>query len=213
MSKLSDKQRAWLKKLGAVVNSGNGGGAEVAAPPEPHLITVSATAARKPQPAGAAPGKVASGVRGDAVGGILPVPLPDAGNRTCICLIINNTDQTLILDPVSATEVSDADSIGLAHGEYKSKPPPRINPQQKDAKFRAVNKSVPILDIHTAGVEGRVRYFLDDQKKSAWKLHFDNPALKTHGNSGDAFGHELLREVRPAIPYSEYFITQSTNVG
>jgi hypothetical protein len=187
MSKLSDKQRAWVKKFGAVVNSGNGGGPEVAAPPEKlNIITVSATATRQPQPAGAAPGKVALGARENAVGGILPVPIPDAGNRTCICMIINNTDQTLILDPVSATEVSDADSIGLAHGEYKSKPPARINPQQKDAKFRAVNKSVPILDIHTAGVEGRVRYFLDDQKKSAWKLHFDNPALKTHGNSGDA---------------------------
>src|SRR5690242_3141985 len=40
MSKLSDKQRAWLKKLGAVVNSGDGGGAEVAAPEKLNIITV-----------------------------------------------------------------------------------------------------------------------------------------------------------------------------
>jgi peptidoglycan hydrolase-like protein with peptidoglycan-binding domain len=186
MSNLSDKQRAWLKKLAAVASSGDGDKAETAVPAEPHLIIVSATAERETQPARPAPAKVASGVKEAAVGGILPIPLPDAGNRTCICMIINNTDQTLILDPVSASEVSDESAIGLSHGEYKSKPPPRINPQQKDAKFRAVNKSVPILDIHATGVEGRVRYFLDDQKKAFWKLHFDNPAVKTDGNSGDA---------------------------
>jgi len=177
-SKLTAEHRAWFVKLGAVVRSSGGVAvAEPAAPP----------AQGKPAgPAGSGAKVAAVGATVGQVGGILPIPVPDVGNRSCVCFVINNTDQTLILDPASAAEVDDADKIGLGHGEYKTKPPARINPQQKDAKFKAVNKTVPIVNVHTAGVEGRVRYFIDDQKKTSWTLHFNNPAIKTSGNSGDA---------------------------
>src|ERR1043165_3779197 len=107
--------------------------------------------------------------------------VPDIiGSRTCNVLVINNTSATLLLDESSLDE-NNKDSSG----EYKTKPPKRIDPQRKDSHFKAVNKSIPIIGTHTAGVDRKVRYFLDDQKKTSWTIHFDNPAVKTSGNSAD----------------------------
>src|SRR5579864_3579132 len=123
--------QAWLQELETIL------GAAVSSP---------ASEAEQPSPAS---------TKSSLVGGVGDIPDP-VGTISCTCAIINNTDQILLLDPASANEVNDSDKIGLAHGKYNAKPPQRINAQQKDGKFKAVNKQIFILP-HTTGVEGRVR--------------------------------------------------------
>jgi hypothetical protein len=169
MSKLSDKQRAWLKKLGAVVNSGDGGGAEVAAPAEPRIITVSATADRKTPPAGPGANKVATAApagnkavaangptteskEGIAPAAVLPIIIPiiiAKAKITCKCQIINDTNQTLEFDVFSLDNPN-------GNG-FEKAPPIKISPGGKD-DFVVVNKP-PFL----VGVEGQVEYTIDGE--------------------------------------------------
>jgi hypothetical protein len=105
------------------------------------------------------------------------------GPLSVTCMVNNNTQQTLQLDPKSREEIDDdsGKTMGIAHGEYKEFPPSLIKAEDQTAKFVAVNKtqSIIIADIHTAGVEGFVKYFVDDQK-TAWVLHFNNPRAGTN---------------------------------
>jgi peptidoglycan hydrolase-like protein with peptidoglycan-binding domain len=179
-SKLTADQKAWLKKLGTVINSSDGADDQKAAPSK------LAAPARGTQPAGQ---KSQTGDRKELTES-LGVPglgdIPDlagkvAGPLKCTCMIQNNTEQTFVLDPASRNEIDDdsGKTMGIAHGEYQEFPPTTIKAGDQTAKFVAVNKTqdLIIVEIHTAGAEGFVRYFLDDEKKTTLTLHFNNPRV------------------------------------
>jgi hypothetical protein len=165
MSKLSDKQRAWLKKLGSVVNSGDGAGAEVAAPAEPHLITVSATADRKTQPAGAGGNKlattapvgdkaVAAGNKNDIVGIGIPGLLDPS--ITVKVTIINRS-------PFDLERASNSAKLENPTVCKFVKAPPAELPANSGAQtFEISNNSIPGF-----GCGGEVSYnVVDDDKKT-----------------------------------------------
>jgi Putative peptidoglycan binding domain len=174
---LSPEQRAWLKDLGSIVGK---------APVE--------DSKEKPE-AGAEKGSQSSEKKslvgapgGDdkaALVGFTPLDIPGiviekiAGPVSAACMINNNTELVLKLDG-GGDEIDDdsGKTMGLAHGEYKEFPPGAIKGGDQSAKFSAVNKTsldLPILGkVHFKGVEGFVRYVIDEQK-TAWVLHFSNP--------------------------------------
>ncbi len=128
------------------------------------------------QTAGEAQNVSAPGTQSDLVGigpgDIIPVIKDLLGPLSATCKVTNNTELTLTLDSSSLKEKPQS-------GEFKSPPPLQIAKGKEE--FVAVNKSV--LGVHTAGVEFKVRYFIDDQK-TAWTMHFDNP--RVGDNSADA---------------------------
>src|SRR5207248_2614339 len=67
--------------------------------------------------------------------------------------IANHTDQTLELDESSVKE--------LAHGEFNQFPPDEIKPGSEDGSFIAVSKTKAGAAL--TGVEGEIRYLLDDK--------------------------------------------------
>jgi hypothetical protein len=106
-----------------------------------------------------APGKEAlAGVQGDTVKGLGPIPTPTS--VTCTVTVSNKTTRTLKLDSSSANPES---------GVFDIKPKD-INPGQS-AKIKA-RSSEP---ISFNGVEFTVKYFLDDEKKTVWPIHFKVP--------------------------------------
>jgi hypothetical protein len=180
-SNLTAAQRAWLKKLGAVVSSsGDGADDEKAAP------TKLAAPVRGAQPAGKKnltddQKELTKGIGVPGLGDIPDLAGKVAGPLKCTCMIQNNTDRDFILDPASRNEIDDdsGKTMGIAHGEYQDFPPTSIKAGDQTAKFVAVNKTqdLIIIEIHTAGAEGFVRYFLDDEKKTTLTLHFNNPRV------------------------------------
>jgi peptidoglycan hydrolase-like protein with peptidoglycan-binding domain len=179
-SKLTADQKAWLKKLGTVISSSDGADDEKAAPAK------LAAPVRGTQPTDQ---KSLTGDRKELTES-LGVPglgdIPDlagkvAGPLKCTCMIQNNTEQTFVLDPASRNEIDDdsGKTMGIAHGEYQEFPPTTIKAGDQTAKFVGVNKTqdLIIVEIHTAGCEGFVRYFLDAEKKTTLTLHFNNPRI------------------------------------
>jgi peptidoglycan hydrolase-like protein with peptidoglycan-binding domain len=188
MSNLSEKQRAWLKKLGAVVNSGDGGGAEVAAPAEPHLITVSATATRKTQPAGpggnkvatAAPAgdkAVAAGNKSDLVGIGIPGLLDPS--ITVKVTIINRS-------PFDLERASGSAKLENPTVCKFVRPPPAELPANSAAQtFEISNNSVPGF-----GCGGEVSYnIVDDDKKTSVFFKWERGFIPSRKHT---------EEVRPA---------------
>jgi hypothetical protein len=191
MSKLSDKQRAWLKKLGAVVNSGNGGGTEVAEPTEkPNIITVSATATRQPQPVGQGTQKVAAPAR------------PSAGDKAVAAGDKNDLVGIGIpgvLDPSITVKVTIINrspfDLERASGSAKlenptvckfTKPPPAELPANGPAQtFEISNNSIPGF-----GCGGEVSYnIVDDDKKSSVFIKWERGFIPSRKHT---------EEVRPA---------------
>ena len=190
MSKLSEKQRAWLKKLGAVVNSGDGGGTEVAAPAEKlNIITVSATAERKIQPAGQADKKapaaapngdrsVASGSKSDLVGGIPGVLDPGI---TVKVTIINRSPFDLERAPNSAK----LENPKVC--KFVKAPPAEIPANSGAQTFEISNNSVPGF-----GCGGEVSYnVVDDDKKTSVFIKWERGFIPSRNH---------VEEVRPANP-------------
>jgi peptidoglycan hydrolase-like protein with peptidoglycan-binding domain len=101
----------------------------------------------------------------DIIPPVIPIIKDILGPLSATCKITNNTERTLILDPASLKEEPTS-------GRFKQPPPLEI-PKGKE-EWIAVNKST--LGLHFAGVEFKVRYFIDDQK-TALEMHFDNPRV------------------------------------
>lgn len=101
----------------------------------------------------------------DIIPPVIPIIKDILGPLSAICKVTNNTEHTLILDPASLKEKP-------ISGQFKQPPPVEI-PKGKE-EWIAINKST--LGLHFAGVEFKVRYFIDDQK-TAWEMHFDNPRV------------------------------------
>lgn len=164
-------QRAWVKQLATL------GGAPAADQPTPG----------KPPAQPGAPKALTGDKHAIKKGLFDPTDIPVeivktvAGPHSCTVRINNNTDATLQLDPRSLVEVDDEAQIGLSHGEYNSFPPDPVTPKQSGTEFKASSKT--FLGMASAGVEGRVRYILDDQN-TAWTIHFDNPHFEK--NTADA---------------------------
>jgi peptidoglycan hydrolase-like protein with peptidoglycan-binding domain len=220
MSKLSDKQRAWLKKLGGVVNSGDGGGAQVAAPSEPRLVTLTATIDRKAQPAGQAGKKAATAAPADSKEGIAPalilpavIPVIIAKAKiTCKCQIVNDSNQTLQFD---------VSSLDNPNGNgFEKAPPLKISPGGKE-DFVVVNKA-PFL----VGVEGQVEYTIDDQTHAffRWERSRDQdiPLIGSNSAASAEFRDNKHNKVDSAIykvralpdnPQADSFIFQISGKG
>jgi len=113
---------------------------------------------------------------GDLPGKVLE--LADAHSNTC--RITNNTSVPLRLDPASLKEVDNEQAIGISHGKYDSFPPDPVAPGSA-GEFRASSNTV--LGKTLTGVEGRVRYFLDDQG-TAWTFHHNNPFVGSNDADG-----------------------------
>jgi hypothetical protein len=117
----------------------------------------------------------------DPVGVLLPdIPeIPDnpvTGKFTCTVRIVNNTNNDLLLDTATASN--------LDHGKYDKFPPSKIE-KGKEEEFVAIDAAVVLPGgIRTTGVEGRVRYFTDSAKKTSWTVHFDMP--RAGKNSADS---------------------------
>ena len=190
MSKLSDKQRAWLKKLGAVVNSSDGAGVEVAAPSEPHLITVSATAERKIQPAPPAGKKVvaaapigeksvAAGNKNDIVG--IGVPGVLDPSITVKVTIINRSPFDLERAPNSAK----LENPKVC--KFVKAPPAELPANSGAQTFEISNNSIPGF-----GCGGEVSYnIVDDDKKSSVFIKWERGFIPSRNH---------VEEVRPANP-------------
>ena len=170
---LTSDQRAWLSELGTLVSQAP---AEVADDEEATLPDGSRKAL--------AGERVAS--TNEALVGFGPEDIPGAiakkllGPLNVTCMINNNTGQSLKVDRASLSEIDDDSgrTMGIAHGEYQEFPPSQIKAEDQSAKFSAANKETDlvIVTVRTAGVEGFVRYFIDEQK-TAWVLHFNNPRV------------------------------------
>ena len=180
---LSSEQRAWLKELGTILGE---------APVE--TVEESSANSRKSKGGGADKnallGEGGAGNQEGLVGGVDDIPekviKKVLGPLSVTCAINNNTQQTLRLD--SGREEIEDDSgktMGIAHGEYTDFPPSLIKGEDQSAKFAAINKKTDlvIVEVRTAGIEGFVRYFIDEQK-TAWVLHFNNP--RVGANTADA---------------------------
>jgi peptidoglycan hydrolase-like protein with peptidoglycan-binding domain len=185
------EQRAWIAELGILVGAPVADAADAEAAAGPSSGKQKSAPARQaadredvvaPADASARTTKALAGDKSGLVGGLIPDPvdvLKDvAGPLSATCKVSNNTKATLKLDPKSLEE-KDGDS-----GEFKSPPPPQIE-AEKDGEFVGANKtSVPILNLHFAGIDRRVTYFLDDEQKTTWTLHFVNPREgKNHGDA------------------------------
>jgi peptidoglycan hydrolase-like protein with peptidoglycan-binding domain len=169
---LSREQRSWLKDLGDLVGE---------APTEtledkPEQGAKEGAQDTKKKSLVGAP----TGDEKEALVGFSPLDIPTGlaekllGPLSVTCMINNNTEQALKLDSGDVTS-----------GEYKDFPPSLIKAEDQSSKFVAVNKTQDLLivKIHTAGVEGIVRYLVDEQK-TAWVLHFNNP--RVGDNTADA---------------------------
>ena len=104
-----------------------------------------------------------------------PIIAKLAGPLSATGIIQNNTQQTLRIDFASFDEHEDGSgkTMGISSGEYEDSPPEVIQPGEQNARFKGVNVELA-LGIRLKGVEGFIRYFLDEQK-TAWILHFNNP--------------------------------------
>ena len=112
----------------------------------------------------------------DIIPPIIPVIKDLLGPLSATCKVTNNTPHTLILDPASLKEEPN-------WGLFKQPPPFEI-PTGKE-EWIAINKST--LGLHFAGVEFKVRYFIDEQK-TAWEMHFDNPRVKDSKSDAQVIG-------------------------
>ncbi len=125
----------------------------------------------------------APGEKGDLVKGIGPsVGDNPVFPNPCVatCKITNHTDQTLHLDPQSLETSDDEDKVGISSGHYKKAP---ADPLPKgDNEFIATSDGgwTPIGYLYPEGAVGIVRYFLDDQKTTAWKITFHVPRSGTN---------------------------------
>ena len=180
---LSSEQRAWLKELSTLV--GEAPPAEIEEQTDDGPRGDVRGAQRK-----ALVGDPGGGDKEALVGGVEDIPekviKKVLGPLSVTCTINNNTQQTLRLD--SGRDEIDDDSgktMGIAHGEYTDFPPSLIKAEDQSAKFAAINKKTDlvVVEVRTAGIEGFVRYFIDEQK-TAWVLHFNNP--RAGGNTADA---------------------------
>jgi len=188
MSTLSEKQRAWLKKLGAVVNSGDGGGAEVAEPP-PRMIIVHAESVRRAPtqpggqgaqkvPAAGAPGeKAAAGNKSDLVGIGIPGILDPS--ITVKVTIINRS-------PFDLERASGSAKLENPTVCKFTKPPPAELPANGPAQtFEISNNSVPGF-----GCGGEVSYnIVDDDKKTSVFIKWERGFIPSRKHT---------EEVRPA---------------
>jgi hypothetical protein len=148
-----------------------------AAVPEPSGVRPRDSGMEQVSPGGQAAGPETAAPQGQTrlgigPGDVFPVIKDVLGPLSATCKVTNNTEHTLILDPASLGEKPQS-------GEFKSPPPPEI-PKGKE-EWIAVSKSLG--GLHFAGVEFKVRYFIDEQK-TAWTMHFDNP--RVGDNSADA---------------------------
>jgi peptidoglycan hydrolase-like protein with peptidoglycan-binding domain len=170
---LSKEQRAWLNTLGEMVGDTP---SKVEEEPSEDKPKPAAPGATKKLLADEAP----SGDNRAAVVGFSALDIPGElvkellGPLSVTGMINNNTELALKLD-----------SGSVSSGEYKDFPPSIIKGGDQSAKFTAVNKTQNIIfaKIHTAGVEGIVRFLIDEQK-TTWVLHFNNP--RVGDNTADA---------------------------
>jgi len=180
-SNLTSQQRAWLKKLGAVVSSSGDGVAEDEQPATNTIAPVRGTQPANQKKLAGDKKELTEGIGVPGLGDIPNLAGKVAGPLKCTCMIQNNTDRDFILDPASRSEIDDdsGKTMGIAHGEYAEFPPTTIKAGDQTAKFVGVNKTqdLIIVEIHTAGCEGFVRYFLDDEKKTFLIVHFNNPRV------------------------------------
>ncbi|MEO8079509.1 MAG: peptidoglycan-binding domain-containing protein [Caldimonas sp.] len=181
---LSREQRAWLEELGGIV-----GGAPVELEEEQDEVPAGASRSGRVRSLVGDPGPADK----EGLVGFGPADIPGAvvekvlGKLTATCMINNNTQQTLRVDSASLSEIDDdsGKTMGIAHGEFQEFPPSQIKADDQGSRFVAANKETDLLivKVRTAGIEGFVRYFIDD-KKTAWVLHFNNPRVGS--NSADA---------------------------
>jgi hypothetical protein len=226
-SNLTSAQRDWLKKLGAVVNSGDGGGATETAPPK--LVVLQQEIVRR-EPAGektavAGNKAVAAGNRtvaapveskeGIAPAAVLPIIIPiiiAKAKITCKCQIVNDTNQTLEFDVFSLDNPN-------GNG-FEKAPPLKISPGGKD-DFVVVNKA-PFL----VGVEGQVEYKIDGETHAffRWERSRDQD-IPLLGSNSEAFAEfrdnkhnkadSAIYKVRalPDNPQADSFIFQISGKG
>jgi peptidoglycan hydrolase-like protein with peptidoglycan-binding domain len=215
-SKLTPEQRAWLKKLGAVVNSGGEGAVatETAAPPAggtPASGQRTPAAAQKT----AAIGGPAGSKEGIAPAAVLPIIIPiiiAKAKITCKCQIVNDTNQTLEFDVFSLDNPN-------GNG-FEKAPPLKISPGGKD-DFVVVNKA-PFL----VGVEGQVEYTIDGETHAffRWERSRDQD-IPLVGSNSAAFAEfrdnkhnkadSAIYKVRalPDNPQADSFIFQISGKG
>lgn len=210
-SKLTPEQRAWLKKLGAVVNSSTDAVAD---------SEKAAAPAHGTQPAGQDAKKVAAGNPDDlkvgiAPAAILPLVIPviiAKAKISCKCQIVNDTNQTLQFDVFSLDNPN-------GNG-FEKAPPLKISPGGKE-DFVVVNKP-PFL----VGVEGQVEYTIDDQTHAffRWERSRDQD-IPLVGSNSEAFAEfrdnkhnkvdSAIYKVRalPDNPQADSFIFQISGKG
>ena len=187
MATLTRAQRSWLAELSELVGST----AEVAADEERDdgrgTVVKRPPAASKLRLAALSDDPVASDQGQDRVRqseqlfGLGPEDLVGpviqklAGPLSATCIVHNNTQQTLRVDFASFDEHEDQSGkrMGISSGEYEDAPPETIQPGDQNSRFKGVNVELA-LGVRLKGVEGFVRYFIDEQK-TAWVLHFNNP--------------------------------------
>ena len=156
-------QRAWVESLGSLGATKTEATADDAGPR-------GTRGAKGAALADAAPGEVFGLFDPSDIPGLL---LKTLDPHSSTVRVNNNTDFTLRLDPASINEVDDEAKIGLSHGKFDSLPPDPIDPR-KGGEFKASSNVDPIFKKTLTGVEGRVRYFIDDQG-TTWTFHHNNP--------------------------------------
>ena len=197
---MTREQRAWLRKLGSLVGEEPVALAQ-AEPDEAPDGNPPKGADRK----GLVPGQ-GNGDEEPLVG-FGPQDIPGQvvkkllGPLSVTCFINNNTQQTLKLD-AGRDEIDDdsGKTMGIAHGEYQEFPPCLIKAEDQSSKFVAVNKETDliIVSVRTAGVEGFVRYLIDEQK-TAWVLHFNNPRAGDNTANARIEGPNAAQFESPAV--------------
>jgi len=187
----SKAQRDWVSKLASLGgDGGDAGGGEVAIGGDPVVKGSGGEETKKDRRLNADQMQLLNDSVKKGIlpaipgipGGEIPGKVIDVllGERSAQVRVRNNTQQALVLDPLSLREVDNEKQIGISHGKYNSLPPDEISPGQ-GAEFLSSSNS--ILGLTTTGAEARIRYFLAD-RSAGWVIHFDNsPFQKAKGDA------------------------------